>query len=86
MILYNVATKNMKVLAYSDKKSIKKAMSGKKVVLVGGCFDLLHFGHIKFWEKAKEYGNFLVVALESDKFIKQKKNKKKYAIVAKWFA
>lgn len=78
MILYNVATKNMKVLAYSDKKSIKKAMSGKKVVLVGGCFDLLHFGHIKFLEKAKEYGNFLVVALESDKFIQQKKNKKPF--------
>lgn len=78
MILYNVATKNMKVLAYSDKKNIKKAISGKKVVLVGGCFDLLHFGHIKFLEKAKEYGNFLVVALESDKFIMLTKKRKPF--------
>ena len=78
MILYNVATKNMKVLAYSDKKSIKNAISGKKIVLVGGCFDLLHFGHIKFLERAKKYGNFLVVVLESDKFIQQKKNKKPF--------
>lgn len=78
MILYNVATKNMKVLAYSDKKNIKKAISGKKIVLVGGCFDILHFGHIKFLEKAKKYGNFLVVILESDKFIKQNKNKESF--------
>ena len=78
MILYNVATKNMKVLAYSDKKNIKKAIKGKKVVLVGGCFDILHFGHIKFLEKSKKYGNFLVVVLESDKFMKLKKNKKPF--------
>jgi len=38
----------------------------KKVVLVGGCFDILHYGHISFLKKAKKLGNYLVVALESD--------------------
>lgn len=39
---------------------------GKRVVLVGGCFDLLHYGHIRFLDQAKKHGNWLVVALESD--------------------
>ena len=37
-----------------------------KVVLVGGCFDILHFGHIYFLKKAKSLGDVLIVALESD--------------------
>lgn len=45
----------------------------KKVVLVGGCFDLLHFGHISLLEEAKKQGDVLVVLLESDKSIQRKK-------------
>ncbi len=45
----------------------------KKIVLVGGCFDILHIGHITFLEKAKAAGNFLVVLLESDETIKKLK-------------
>ena len=46
-----------------------------KVVLVGGCFDILHYGHIHFLKKAKALGDCLVVALESDKNIKRLKGK-----------
>ncbi len=45
----------------------------KKIVLVGGCFDVLHPGHIIFLEKAKKAGDFLVVLLESDEKIKKMK-------------
>lgn len=45
----------------------------RKVVLVGGCFDLLHYGHILFLRRAKELGNWLVVALESDENVKRRK-------------
>lgn len=45
----------------------------KKIVLVGGCFDLLHFGHISFLKQAKSYGDYLVVALESDENVRRKK-------------
>jgi rfaE bifunctional protein nucleotidyltransferase chain/domain len=41
-------------------------MDVKKKVLVGGCFDILHFGHIHFLKEARKKGNFLIVALESD--------------------
>src|SRR3989344_5466470 len=52
------------------KKSIT---SGK--VLVGGCFDLIHFGHIHFLKKAKAMGDYLVVALESDANVRKLKGK-----------
>jgi len=45
----------------------------KTVVLVGGCFDLLHFGHISFLKSAKALGNYLVVALESDENVRRMK-------------
>ena len=46
-----------------------------KIVLVGGCFDVLHLGHITFLEKAKKLGDKLIVLLESDENIKKEKGK-----------
>ena len=45
----------------------------KKVVLVGGCFDVLHYGHIHFLSSAKNHGDQVVVALESDENVKTRK-------------
>lgn len=47
----------------------------KRVVLAGGCFDVLHIGHVKFLEKARSYGDSLIVLLESDANIKKLKGK-----------
>ncbi len=45
----------------------KLSKQGNKViVLVGGCFDILHPGHVIFLEKAKKAGDILIVLLESD--------------------
>lgn len=46
---------------------------GKTVVLVGGCFDLLHLGHIRFLQKAHQVGDYLFVALESNLNVKRRK-------------
>ncbi len=46
-----------------------------KTVLVGGCFDLIHVGHITFLETAKQHGDKLVVMLESDETIQRLKGK-----------
>lgn len=48
-------------------------MTDKKIVLTGGCFDLIHFGHISFLKQAKTYGNYLIVALESDENVRYMK-------------
>lgn len=42
-------------------------------VLVGGCFDLIHYGHIVFLKEAKKQGDYLIVALESDENVKRHK-------------
>ncbi|OGE17366.1 hypothetical protein A3F00_05235 [Candidatus Daviesbacteria bacterium RIFCSPHIGHO2_12_FULL_37_11] len=47
--------------------------SGKRIVLAGGCFDILHIGHITFLEKAKKEGDVLMVLLESDESIRKSK-------------
>lgn len=52
---------------------IKKIAKEKNIVLVGGCFDILHPGHIEFLKKTKKKGNFLVVFLESDENVKRLK-------------
>lgn len=44
-----------------------------KTVLVGGCFDILHFGHIHFLREARKLGDHLVIILESDKAVKKLK-------------
>jgi len=40
--------------------------SGKKIVMTNGCFDILHSGHVEYLSKAKELGDVLIVALNSD--------------------
>lgn len=42
---------------------------GKKIVFTNGCFDLLHAGHISYLEKAKHFGDILIVGLNSDKSV-----------------
>ena len=46
-------------------------------VITYGTFDLLHWGHINLLKRAKEMGDYLVVAISSDEFNKLK-NKKSY--------
>lgn len=45
----------------------------QKIVLVGGCFDFIHFGHINFLTEAKKHGDHLLVALESDENVRHRK-------------
>ncbi|KKP80512.1 MAG: Glycerol-3-phosphate cytidyltransferase TagD [Candidatus Levybacteria bacterium GW2011_GWB1_35_5] len=56
----------------------QKINSEKKViVLAGGCFDVLHIGHIKFLEKARQKGDYLFILLESDESVKKLKGNKR---------
>lgn len=47
-------------------------------VITYGTFDLLHTGHINILRRAKELGDFLVVAISTDKFNAQKGKKAYY--------
>jgi D-beta-D-heptose 7-phosphate kinase/D-beta-D-heptose 1-phosphate adenosyltransferase len=48
---------------------------GKKIVFTNGCFDLLHYGHVKYLEDAKRKGDILVVAINSDASVRKLKGK-----------
>ena len=39
---------------------------GRSVALANGCFDVLHVGHVRLLAEAREHGDLLVVALNSD--------------------
>ncbi len=42
---------------------------GKKIVHCHGCFDMMHPGHIKYFQASKEMGDILVVTVTPDQFV-----------------
>ena len=61
----------MKVLELEElsKKLIELKSKGKKIVLCHGCFDLMHPGHIKYFQAAKRMGDYLVVTISPDIYV-----------------
>ena len=49
-----------------------------KRVITYGTFDLLHYGHINLLRRAKELGDYLIVALSTDTFNEREKGKHTY--------
>lgn len=49
-----------------------------KKVITYGTFDLLHYGHVNLLQRAKELGDYLIVAVSTDEFNWNKKQKKCY--------
>lgn len=47
--------------------------SKKKIVFANGCFDLLHVGHIRYLMSAKKLGDILIVAINSDRMVRNLK-------------
>ena len=47
----------------------------KNIVFTNGCFDILHLGHVKYLEKAKNHGDILVVGINSDDSVTRLKGK-----------
>jgi rfaE bifunctional protein nucleotidyltransferase chain/domain len=48
---------------------------GKRIVLTNGCFDLLHVGHVRCLQGAKEQGDVLILAVNSDESMKKLKRR-----------
>jgi rfaE bifunctional protein nucleotidyltransferase chain/domain len=46
---------------------------GEQIVLANGCFDLLHVGHVRYLDGAKALGGKLIVAMNSDRSVRQLK-------------
>jgi D-beta-D-heptose 7-phosphate kinase / D-beta-D-heptose 1-phosphate adenosyltransferase len=61
--------------AYEEAAALaaRHRTEGQRIVLTGGCFDLLHVGHVRYLQVAKELGDVLIVALNSDDSVRQLK-------------
>jgi len=67
-------TKIKKLSALKRIRSILRR-SKKKVVFTNGCFDILHYGHVMYLEKARAKGDILIVGLNSDSSVRRIKGK-----------
>lgn len=48
-----------------------KIQGNKKIVFTNGVFDILHKGHVEYLNAAKNYGDVLVVGINSDRSVKE---------------
>ncbi len=54
-----------------------RGKKAKRVVFTNGCFDILHYGHVKYLEDARKKGDLLIVAVNSDNSVKRLKGPKR---------
>ncbi|HJJ42263.1 MAG TPA: PfkB family carbohydrate kinase [Methanocorpusculum sp.] len=67
---------NSKIKTLSEiSKILDEIRFNKTVVLAHGVFDLLHIGHIRYFEQAKKHGDILVVTLTPDRFVNKGPNR-----------
>lgn len=64
-----------KIRSLRELLPVRRALEkkGKTVVFTNGCFDLLHAGHVRLFRKAREHGDVLVVALNTDASVRRLK-------------
>jgi len=61
---------NNRILSIQDlAHHLEKIRKNKKVVMCHGVFDLLHIGHIKYFESAKAAGDILIVTVTPDRYV-----------------
>jgi len=56
---------------FHERQRLRSA--GKQLVFTNGVFDLLHVGHVRYLQQARELGDALVVAINSDRSVRELK-------------
>jgi D-beta-D-heptose 7-phosphate kinase/D-beta-D-heptose 1-phosphate adenosyltransferase len=59
------------------KELARHRASGKRVVFTNGCFDLIHLGHVKYFQFARKQGDLLVVGVNTDASVRRLKGDKR---------
>ena len=74
-----VGMRDSKVMARTPlaRELKRRRERGQTVVFTNGCFDLLHMGHVRYLQEARELGSCLVVAINSDASVKRLKGPKR---------
>ncbi len=68
---------NKKIKTKLELQKVLRCIRNKrqKIIFTNGCFDIIHYGHIKYLRKAKSLGDVLIVGLNSDVSVKRIKGK-----------
>lgn len=64
-----------KLLKRDEIKAVvdKIKAENKKIVFTNGCFDILHVGHVRYLIKSSQYGDLMIIGLNSDESVKRLK-------------
>ncbi|MBI5530085.1 MAG: adenylyltransferase/cytidyltransferase family protein [Candidatus Doudnabacteria bacterium] len=64
-----------KVVSYDAAGEVAKQahLAGRKIVMVSGCYDIVHLGHVRFLTDAKALADLLIVSVGSDKSLTELK-------------
>ena len=64
---------NQKITSLSELENISKKYrnDGKRIVLCHGMFDLVHLGHIRYFQQAKNEGDILIVTFTADEYCRK---------------
>lgn len=68
--LKNIENKIITIDQFQETRG-RNQLEQKKVVFTNGCFDILHLGHVTYLAKAADFGDVLVLGLNSDDSIKK---------------
>jgi D-beta-D-heptose 7-phosphate kinase/D-beta-D-heptose 1-phosphate adenosyltransferase len=73
--LDEVYAKQHNIKTFAEIKTISEHLKnqGKKIIFTNGCFDILHLGHIKYLEEAKNLGDILIVGVNADSSVRRLK-------------
>ncbi|MFA6037342.1 MAG: bifunctional D-glycero-beta-D-manno-heptose-7-phosphate kinase/D-glycero-beta-D-manno-heptose 1-phosphate adenylyltransferase HldE [Legionellales bacterium] len=62
---------------YSEAEVVERCKAararGKKIVMTNGCFDVIHASHVTYLNRAKQLGDYLIVAINSDESVQRLK-------------
>ena len=66
---------NEKILSLEKLLGVREGLraAGKRLVFTNGVFDLLHVGHVRYLAEARALGDALVVAINSDRTVRELK-------------
>lgn len=64
-----------KIVSIDEMRAARQALraAGKRLVFTNGCFDILHVGHVRYLQSARSLGDALLVAINSDRAVRDLK-------------
>jgi len=68
---FNAAPSKVKTVRQLKAILARLRKRGERIVFTNGCFDLLHIGHLRYLQRARRFGDRLVVAINSDRSVKK---------------